>query len=171
MNPSSQESPTLQSAQSLPTGLFGASVVKHHGKLVRMHVIVKGIACVFGDADQMIENPAILSSHDGLVYNDERFTDYLGSLENEDALAALLIPGGYLRFEYDGHSQFLTAITEFRAIRELDDSELELLVDYTSGQWSDGIGENLATETGLKDGRSIQCQTDEKLQVRQSATR
>lgn len=109
MNPSSQESPTLQSAQSLPTGLFGASVVKHHGKLVRMHVIVKGIACVFGDADQMIEDPAILSSHDGLVYNDERFTDYLGGLENEDALAALLIPGGYLRFEYDGHSQFLTA--------------------------------------------------------------
>jgi hypothetical protein len=136
-----------------------------------MHVIVKGIACVFGDDDQMVEDPAILSSYDGLVYNDERFTDYLGGPENEDALAALLIPGGYLRFEYDGKSPFLTAITEYQAIRKLDDSELVLLVDYTSGQWSDGIGENLATETGLKDGRSIQCQTEKKLQVRQSATR
>lgn len=132
-----------------------------------MRVVVQGIAYVFGDDDQIVENPAILNSYRGFVYNDERFTDYLGGPANEDALAALLSPGGYLRFEYDGKSPFLTAITEYQATRALEDAELDLLVDYTSGQWSDGIGENLATQSGLRDGRSIQCQTDEKLQVRQ----
>jgi hypothetical protein len=132
-----------------------------------MQVLVQGIAYVFGDDDQLVEESAILNSYHGFVYNDERFTDYLGGPANEDALAALLIPGGYLRFEYDGKSPFLTAITEYQASRALDVAELALLVDYTAGQWSDGIGENLATETGLRDGRSIQCQTDKMLQVQQ----
>lgn len=132
-----------------------------------MQVIVQGIAYVFGDDDRIVENPTILSSYHRFVYIDERFTDYLGDPASEDALAALLSPKGFLRFEYDGESPFLSAITEYQAIRALQDSELKVLVDYTSGQWSDGIGENLVTETGLRDGRSIQCQTDEKLQVRQ----
>lgn len=132
-----------------------------------MRVVVQGIAYVFDDADQIVQDPAVLNSYHGFVYNDERFTDYLGGAENENALAELLNPGGYLRFEYDGKSPFLTAITEYQTIRELEDAELDLLVHYTSGQWSDGIGENLATESGLRDGRSIQCQTDERLGVRQ----
>ena len=91
-----------------------------------MQVLVQGIAYVFGDDDQLVEESAILNSYHGFVYNDERFTDYLGGPANEDALAALLIPGGYLRFEYDGKSPFLTAITEYQASRALDVAEPEM---------------------------------------------
>ncbi|MGL4424313.1 MAG: hypothetical protein ACRCZF_26900, partial [Gemmataceae bacterium] len=43
--------------------------------------------------------------------------------------------------------------------RLLSDAELGLLVEYTMGQWSDGIGENWACLSPDKCGYSIQCQT------------
>ena len=129
---------------------------------------IVGIAAVFRDSDDELEtNPALLSRFDGHVYDEERFTDYLGGPEDEDALAALLVPGGFLRFTYDGHSEVLTAITEYHSHRPLVNAELELLVDYTMGQWSDGIGENFACDTPFDLGLSVQCQTDDPPSVSQ----
>lgn len=132
-----------------------------------MRVRLQGVALVFGDDERAIGDPAVLGSLHGYSYDDERFTDYLGGPQAEDALAQILLLGGCIRFEHDGHSPFLLAITEYQAIRPLDAAELALLVEYTRGQWSDGIGENLASESGLATGRSIQCQTDAPLDVQQ----
>jgi hypothetical protein len=103
-------------------------------------VVIRGSAAVFRD-DEQVTDPGVLRSLDGLAYDEERFTDYLGGPPEEDELAAVLEPGGVIRFGYRG-GDLLTATTEYRTRRPLTDAELRLLVDYTMGQWSDGIGEN-----------------------------
>jgi len=135
-------------------------------KMVR--VLIQGVAAVFRDSDNKLETaPSVLGRFDGHIYDEERFTDYLGGPEEENALAAALRPSGFLRFEHDGHSPFLTAITEYDAIRRLTDQEIKLLVEYTMGQWSDGIGENFACDTPFNLGVSVQCQTDKPPVVEQ----
>lgn len=49
------------------------------------------------------------------------------------------IKRGYLSFEYqDG---VLYAVTKYISTRPLDNDEMFMLLEYTIGQWSDGIGE------------------------------
>jgi hypothetical protein len=120
-------------------------------------IIIQGAAAVFRD-NERVTDPAVLRSLDGLVYDEERFTDYLGGPPEEDQLATALEPGGIIRFSYhDG--DLLRATTEYRARRPLTVEEVRLLVDYTMGQWSDGIGENWTCSSAERCGYSIMCLT------------
>jgi hypothetical protein len=121
-------------------------------------ITIRGAAAVYREDEQVID-PAILRSLDGLVCDEERFTDYIGAAPPEDAVAAALEPGGLLQFSYEEGEELLTAITEYRTLRTLTKEEFDLLVDYTMGQWSDGIGENW---TGCSEdycGYAIMCLT------------
>jgi len=93
------------------------------------------------------------------VYDEERFTDYIGGPPEEDELAASLAPGGVISFGYRDGDEVLTATTEYRSRRPLTAEELRLLVDYTMGQWSDGIGENWTCSSPDKCGYSVMCLT------------
>ena len=42
-------------------------------------------------------------------------------------------------------------------LRDLDDAELDRLMDYTAGQWSDGIGENFTAGSEDRCGFIIDC--------------
>ena len=124
-------------------------------------ITISGVAVAFRDSDGQVESdPEILRRFNGHVYEDERFTDYIGGPDEENELAARLNPSGFLRFEYDGESDHLIAITEYESRRTLNDKELKLLVEFTLGQWSDGVGENFACFTPFNLGISVQCQTD-----------
>ena len=103
----------------------------------------------------------------GYVYDEEKFTDYLGGPPEETALAALLQPGGYLHFQHDGTASHLIVFTEYLSSRPLTEVEIETLVDYTLGQWSDGIGENLSCYDPLQLGMSLYCQTHSAPLVKQ----
>ena len=105
-----------------------------------VRIVIRGAAAVFRGGEQ-ITDPDTLRLLDGLVYDAERFTEYLGVSPEEEELVAALEPGGHISFGYpDGG--LLTATTEYRSRRLLTDAEVCLLVAYTLGQWSDGIGEN-----------------------------
>jgi hypothetical protein len=121
-------------------------------------IIIGGLAVVSRD-DERVTDPAILRSLDGLVYDEEQFTDYLGGPSEEDELAAALEPGGAIRFGYREGDDLLTVVTEYRCRRPLTDAELRLLVEYTIGQWSDGIGENWTCCSVDKCGYTIMCLT------------
>lgn len=121
-------------------------------------IVIHGSAAVFRD-DERISDPTVLRSLETIVYDDERFTDYLGGSPEEDELVAALEPGGIIQFGYsDGHS-LLSAATEYRSLRPLSTDELRLLVEYTMGQWSDGIGENWTCESAQRCGYTIMCLT------------
>ncbi len=85
------------------------------------------------------------------------FTDFLGGANDEIAVALLLEHGAFLKFQYDDSTGRLIANTDYRAARELSGDELEVLVNCTAGQWSDGIGETFACESFDRFGYSIQA--------------
>lgn len=122
-------------------------------------IVIRGAAAVFR-GDEQVTDPAVLRSLDGLAYDDERFTDYIGGPAEEDQLAAALEPGGIIRFAYRDSADVLEAVTEYQSRRQLTAQELHLLVEYTMGQWSDGIGENWTGISTDRCGFSIMCLTD-----------
>jgi len=54
------------------------------------------------------------------------------------------VNGGYMRFEFKKDK--LWTITEYNSNRKLTEDELNSLKNYTTGQWSDGIGEGFEQE-------------------------
>jgi hypothetical protein len=122
------------------------------------HIVVRGAAAVFRD-DERITDPTALRALDGLVYDEETFTDHIGGTPEEDELAAALEPGGIISFRYRDGDEVLSAITEYRTRQSLSDEALRVLVEYTMGQWSDGIGENWTCISPTKCGYSIMCLT------------
>lgn len=48
---------------------------------------------------------------------------------------------GFMSFEYDVEEGRLYTLTTYEVSRVLREEELQILIDYTQGQWSDGIGE------------------------------
>lgn len=121
-------------------------------------IVIQGCAAVFRD-DEQITDPKVLRSLDGLVYDEERFTDYLGGSPEENAVVEALEPGGILKFGFREGDELLTVATEYRSRRPLSNNELRLLVDYTMGQWSDGIGENWTGFSAAKCGCTVMCLT------------
>lgn len=125
-----------------------------------IQIAIRGRAAVFDPStDSQVVDPEALSSLDGLVYNDECFTDYLGGFPAEDALAAALDRGGDLRFRYCSGEDVLRVETIYRSRRPLTQEELDCLLEYTLGQWSDGIGENWACESAARCRFTIMCLT------------
>jgi hypothetical protein len=61
----------------------------------RSRIVIRGWAAVYHD-DEPVTAPEVLQTLDGLTYDDETFTDFLGGSEEEDVLAALE-SGGILR--------------------------------------------------------------------------
>jgi hypothetical protein len=112
-----------------------------------VRIVIRGYAAVYGPDDQLVTDLTILRTLGGLAYDAERFTDHLDArgriVPEEAALAAVLDPGGEIRFEHRGDEPALTATTEYQSRRALIPNEVRALVAYTMGQWSDGIGENL----------------------------
>ena len=119
-------------------------------------IVIRGRAAAFRDDDEQVTDPSILQSLAGLVYDDERFTDYLGG-PGEDELAAALESGGFLHFGHRAGDDHLTVETTYQSNRPLTSAELRLLVEYTMGQWYDGIGENWTGESHDRYGYAIVC--------------
>jgi hypothetical protein len=68
---------------------------------------------------------------------DDRFSDYFG---DSDKLDDLGISGGYAHFEVANGRLYV--VTKYNLERMISLEESKRLVEYTHGQWSDGIGES-----------------------------
>ena len=75
-----------------------------------------------------------LSELDGVDCQDD-FAEYFDS----DFSFKDDVESGYMYFSFENEK--LWTITQYFSNRELSNEELEILSDYTQGQWSDGIGE------------------------------
>jgi len=93
------------------------------------------------DDARVVYDATVLETLHGLEH-DEVFSDYLGDGLATKSLVGAGVSGGRLRFEFDRERQRLYGVTEYSAPRLLTPSELALLMKYTIGQWSDGIGSN-----------------------------
>ncbi len=89
----------------------------------------------------VVETREILESLDGLEH-DEVFSDYLYDSSGQNILVNAGISGGLLQFWFDQKTNRLMGSTEYSLQRQLSKTEIDLLKEYTIGQWSDGIGSN-----------------------------
>ena len=86
-------------------------------------------------------NPDHLDQLDGQDCQDD-FTDYLH--DEHESMITKGLRNGYMKFQ--SIDSVLWVITEYESDEKLTEPELDLLVDYTQGQWSDGIGEGFEQE-------------------------
>jgi hypothetical protein len=125
-------------------------------------IVIRGYAAVKQRGGELVTDPVILRTLAGLVYDDdELFTECLAPpgftvSPEEQVLAETLEPGGVISFSYHEGDPLLTATTEYQSPRPLTPPELRALVGYTMGQWSDGIGENLA-QCPIHDDYDLLC--------------
>ena len=89
------------------------------------------IITVKGEASTDYSN---LKELDGISCEDE-FSDYF----DMDTTYAEEVKGGFMSFKFE--NDILYTITTYDSSRELNEGELNSLMKYTQGQWSDGIGE------------------------------
>jgi hypothetical protein len=82
-----------------------------------------------------------LSELDGIDCQED-FSSYFGN--DEKSLIIKGVTSGYMSFQFENGN--LYTITQYSSNEELTLDELEILKDYTQGQWSDGIGEGFEQE-------------------------
>ena len=123
-------------------------------------VTIEGLAAVFRNEEQ-VADPLLLASLVPLAYEDDVFTDYLGGTEIEDALAGCA--RAKRRPQVHPRSRapdLLTVTVEFIARRALQsEPEMQELMRYTLGQWSDGVGENWTCISPERTGYTLMCLT------------
>ena len=102
-----------------------------------MKITVTGPASAWDhELETAVVDPKRLSQLDGLQYSDDLCVTYL-----DDDLAEIGLVGGAIRLAFESLGGPLKVITEYQSPRRLKPSELKRLMEYTVGQWSDGIGE------------------------------
>jgi hypothetical protein len=102
-----------------------------------MQIKIRGEAMAVNATEDEEITGENLRNFDGIGDN-ARFSDYFHK-EQEELTKSAGINGGYLKFVYEEGKLF--AETTYECKRELDEKEKEILIEYTQGQWSDGVGE------------------------------
>ncbi len=105
-------------------------------EMAAMKIIMKGPAVAIDSNDQTITDVQQLRGYSG-AKSEDSCVEYLS-----EPLADIYFQGGHLEFVFDESQQQLAIQTVYHAPRELKKKELKSLVEETTGQWSDGIGEN-----------------------------
>jgi hypothetical protein len=105
-------------------------------------IIIKGLAGHTNAVDKSILH--------GVSCEDD-FSEYFGPVWhggdggveslNEQCLIDKGVKGGHMSFKYDIGENKIYVLVSYTAKEKLDDWEMGILIDYTQGQMSDGIGE------------------------------
>ena len=117
-----------------------------------MLVRVSGKVFVYNANESRVRSKERLDKLNGIEYQADTFTKYMNS-----ELQQLFEPGGHISIRKHPKDGKLRCVTEYRAIRKLTDAELKQLVDFTTGQWSDGIGSGFHDWSLENYGCAIDC--------------
>lgn len=102
-----------------------------------MKIVISGPAKAFDrETEELISDSKRLTQLHGLAYAQDSCGNYLG-----ESLYDIGVIGGQIELSYSEPDASLQVLTTYHAPRKLKKAELQLLIDETTGQWSDGIGE------------------------------
>ena len=113
-----------------------------------MQVTITGTdrLCVDDDEWTPVTDAKVLQKLDGFQSGrdeDDAFAAYIGDGPADEPIAGIGISEGYIDLKYDRQRNTLLIVTEYQSPRQMTDEELSVLVNHTTGQWSDGLGESL----------------------------
>lgn len=134
-----------------------------------MKITVTGSAGLYVDNDNMdpVHDRDVLQRFDGA--RSPREEDDAFALYIDDAdLRTIGLEGGFIEIRYDQPANMLRVVTEYDSPRALSEDELRRLVEHTTDQWSDGLGESF--ECSEAESRGLQLDLappDQEVQVRQ----
>ncbi len=118
-----------------------------------MLIRISGPVAVFDAASEdAISDPVRLRALDGLVYDADQCSNYFSGDVDLDAIG---VTGGTLRLAFQPLTGGLRVVSGFTSPRKLKPKELKALVEETTGQWSDGIGEGIQDHWRVSHGVSI----------------
>src|SRR5438105_11407924 len=101
-------------------------------------VTITGVAGVTDDTTgKPLADPKRLAKIAKLRETEETIAEYF-----DPDLEDLGITGGDVRLALDLSGKKVLVVSQFKAPRRLTKPELARLIEETTGQWSDGIGEN-----------------------------
>ncbi len=121
---------------------------------MNVKVSIIGTVGLYIDNDNWdpVTDASVLSQLHGVASareEDDSFACYI----DVPSLRAVGLRGGFIDLRYDASENRLYVVTEYDSPRQLTRVELDQLVEHTTGQWSDGLGESLecpyAAENGL----------------------
>jgi hypothetical protein len=96
---------------------------------------------------------ATLKKLSGKIYPDQTIQEFLDNSKSAKALGKKIVSGGNIQLQYDAKRKLLFVLTEFGLSSRPTPAELAVLVESTTGQWSDGFGvdfcANIEEETEL----------------------
>ncbi|MGC4118919.1 MAG: hypothetical protein QM765_31005 [Myxococcales bacterium] len=116
-------------------------------------VVIQGTAQLLNcDDDSVARDPALLATLDGKG-EDADMAQYIWP-DKSPELHSLELDGGDLYLRYDPATQSLRTETRYRVGKRLSDEELALVLEYTRGQWSDGVGEDFDPCLRLHNGHA-----------------
>ncbi len=103
---------------------------------------------VHSQTGEGITDISLLQSLDGLRYEEDLCANYL----NDELLNDISLVGGAIALAFDSERGGLRVLCEYWSPTELSPDQLQVLVDQTLGQWSDGIGEGCFDEWSRQSG-------------------
>jgi len=121
---------------------------------MNVKVAIIGTVGLYVDNDDMepVTDPALLAPLDSFASSREE-EDSFAFYIDAPLLRPVGLKGGFIDLRYDSDENRLYVVTEYDSPRRLSSSELDLLIEHTTDQWSDGLGESLdcpyATENKL----------------------
>jgi hypothetical protein len=117
-----------------------------------MLIRISGKVFVYDGDEERIRSKSRLEKLAGIEYKEDDFTNYMPA-----ELRDLVERGGYISIVKHARDGKLRCVTEYRTVRSPTEAELNALVKYTTGQWSDGIGSSFHDWSLEKYGCAIDC--------------
>lgn len=100
-----------------------------------MKIVISGPALALDADEQPITDVAQLQKLHGVEDTDTECAEHL-----DGELSDIGVEGGTLRLAFSPASEELRVIAEYRSPQKLTKTQLSSLLEYTMGQWSDGVG-------------------------------
>jgi len=121
-----------------------------------MKIAVTGSVELCQDNDDMdpVTDPAVLRELDGAA-SDRTEDDSLAMYIDDPGLRSIGLRGGFIELKFRADDGSLSVVTEYESPRALTDAELRMLVQHTTDQWSDGLGESFECSYAEENGLSL----------------
>jgi hypothetical protein len=115
--------------------------------MAKVEISVRSYATVYDRTGSQETSTEVLKLFHGLAYSDFDLGEDLAVDDRMDAsLRGKLLLGGIMKLEFSEKEKALFVVTHYVFSEGLSGGEVQQLIRFTSGHWTDGIGASFSEE-------------------------